>query len=204
MNFKTNYISENQRGEFNDFISNHPQGHILQSYEWGEVKAATNWVPHRFLVEGGDGPVAAASVLERRIPLLNKKIFYAPRGPVLDYGNTELFDFLLSEIRDLASRRGAFTLKIDPDILSQNKEIVQYLEGNGFSAQLNKDFEGIQPRYVFRLDLKPDLDDLLANLHSKTRYNVRLAKRRGVTIKEDCTKEDLRRFYEILGDGRKG
>ena len=53
-------------------------------------------------------------------------------------------------------------------------------------------------RYVFRLDLKPDLDDLLANLHSKTRYNVRLAKRRGVTIKEDCTKEDLRRFYEIL------
>ena len=132
MNFKTNYISENQRGEFNDFISNHPQGHILQSYEWGEVKAATNWVPHRFLVEGGDGPTAASSWAQDTL-VEQENILYP--GPVLDYSNTELFDFLLSEIPDLAP--GGRYFKSTLTSFSQNKEIVNTWS-NGFSPQLNK------------------------------------------------------------------
>lgn len=198
MSLKTRLIDESERERYNSFVSRSPKGHILQSYEWGEVKARTGWVPLRLVVENGRDIVASVSILERNVPALKRKIFYAPRGPVLDYGDTELFDFLLDKVRSLASQRRAFVLKIDPDIPSSNKEVVEYLSSRGFRAQMNNDFEGIQPRYVFRLDITRDLEEIFSSMHSKTRYNVRLAMRKGVTVKDKCTKEDLRTFYEIL------
>ncbi len=198
MGLSVRLINEDERDKFNAFVAAAPKGHILQSFEWGEVKAATGWVPLRLVAEDSGTIVAAVSLLERKVPIISKNIFYAPRGPVLDYGNTELFDYLLEEVRKLAALRGAFVLKIDPDIPSSNRDISGYLARKGFRSQGNQDFEGIQPRYVFRMDIRPDLDQLFADLHSKTRYNVRLAQRKGVVIKEDCTREDLKFFYDIL------
>lgn len=199
MGWTARLVQEDERERFNAFVSRGPKGHILQSYEWGEVKAATGWVPLRLVVEEDGGHiVAAVSLLERKVPVINKKIFYAPRGPVLDYSNRELFDFLLEEVKKVAKQRGAFVLKLDPDLPSSNTAVDAYLREKGFSSQANQDFEGIQPRYVFRLDITPAVDELFANLHSKTRYNIRLAGRRGVSINPDCTREDMRAFYNIL------
>jgi len=195
---KSRLIGENEKERFNAFVSSGPKGHILQSYEWGEVKGGTGWIPLRLIVEEGNQIVAAASILERKVPVIGKKIFYAPRGPVLDYADKELFDFTLEEIQKVARERGAFVLKIDPDVPSSDKDLDAYLKGKGFRSQANQDFEGIQPRYVFRMDISPSLEDLFANMHSKTRYNIRLAQRKGVRINEACTKEDLKPFYEIL------
>lgn len=191
-------LGEDEKERFNAFTAGGPKGHILQSWEWGDVKAGTGWIPLRLVVEEEGEVVAAISLLERKIPLINKKIFYAPRGPVLDYSNRQLFDFLLEEVRKVARQRGAFVLKIDPDISSSDKSLDAYLREKGFVPKANQDFEGIQPRYVFRLDITPSIEELTAALHSKTRYNIRLAKRKGVTVKEDCTREDLKAFYEIL------
>jgi len=191
-------LGEDERERFNTFVAFAPKGHILQSYEWGEVKAGTGWLPLRLVVEDSGTILAAVSLLERRVPVINKNIFYAPRGPVLDYSNTRLFDFLLEEVGKVAAQRGAFVLKIDPDVPSSNTEVAGYLKERGFRSQANQDFEGIQPRYVFRMDITPDLNRLSSNLHHKTRYNIRLAKRKGVVVKENCTREDLRAFYDIL------
>ena len=87
-----------------------------------------------------------------KVPVINKKIF-TPPGPVLDYSNRELFDFLLEEVKKVAKQRGAFVLKLDPDLPSSNTAVDAYLREKGFSSQANQDFEGIQPRYVFRLIL---------------------------------------------------
>ncbi|NLO90212.1 MAG: peptidoglycan bridge formation glycyltransferase FemA/FemB family protein [Clostridia bacterium] len=198
MDYKAYLIEKKDKDKFNSFLSRSEKGHIFQSYEWGEVKARTGWVPLRLVVEREGEIIAAVSILERTVPFLKRKIFYAPRGPVLDYKDRELFDFLLAEIRKLAQRRKAFMLKIDPDIPSSDKELADYLASRGFRLQEKSDFEGIQPRYVFRLDITPELDLLFANLHSKTRYNIRLARRKGVQIKENCTREDLRVFYDVL------
>lgn len=198
MVMKARVITEADRQVFDDYIASVPKGHILQSYEWGEVKARTGWEAIRLLVEEDGKPVAAVSLLKRKIPVIGMSIFYAPRGPVWDITNEDVFDFLLSEIKAQAKKHKAIFLKIDPDIKSSNEDFHQMLLKRGFkSAEVGEGFEGVQPRYVFRLDITPDEETLLANMHQKTRYNIRLAGRKGVTIKEG-TKDDLPEFYRIL------
>lgn len=199
MVLKARLISENERDFFNKFISSIPKGHILQSCEWGDIKAKTGWEPLRLIIEENNEPVAAISILKRKIPGLNKSIFYAPRGPVFDITDSRVFDFMLKEVEKLAKKHQAIFLKIDPDVKSDNDEFRKLLLTKGFkSAELGGGFDGIQPKFVFRLDISPDEETLMKNMHSKTRYNIRLAERKGVTIKTDCTKKDLKDFYKIL------
>lgn len=197
---KSRLIHENEKEQFNSFLENNVKGHILQSYEWGEIKAKTGWQPLRLLIEEDNGePVAAISILKRKIPVLNKAIFYAPRGPVLDLENAQILDFLLEEVKRLARTHDAIFLKIDPDVSSSNKDLQQLFKDKGFrTAEKGEGFEGIQPKYVFRLDISPDETELLSNMHQKTRYNIRLAGKKGVVIREGTTEEDLKTFYEIL------
>lgn len=192
-------INESEREYFNNFLQSVPKGHILQSYEWGEIKSKTSWQPLRMIVEENDKPIAAISILKRQLPGIKKSIFYAPRGPVFDLDRPEVFDFILKEVKKLAAKHKAIFLKIDPDIPKNNEKFMDLLKTRGFiSAEKGEGFDGVQPKFVFLLDITPDEETLMKNLHSKTRYNVRLAERKGVTIKEDCTKDDLKDFYQIL------
>ncbi|KAB2953831.1 peptidoglycan bridge formation glycyltransferase FemA/FemB family protein [Heliorestis acidaminivorans] len=185
--------------KFNRFMSTHPKGHVLQSWEWGDVKAKTGWQPHRLLVEDQGQAVAAASILKRRIPGLGKHIFYAPRGPVIDPAQPAAADHLLKAIEDLAKREDAIFLKIDPDIPDENEAWKKFLQSRHFrSLDKGEGFEGVQPRYVFRLDISDDLDKIFARFHSKTRYNIRLSERKGVTIEENCGRDMLPIFYDVL------
>ncbi|GFN22998.1 lipid II:glycine glycyltransferase FemX [Thermanaeromonas sp. C210] len=184
---------------FDAFIAGHPKGHILQTYAWGQVKASTGWQPLRLVVEEDGRIVAAASLLKRPLPYIGRSIFYAPRGPVVDFHNPALFDFLLGAIRELALKEGAILLKIDPDIPSTDGEVRELLLRKGFRlAAEGTGFDGVQPRHVFRLDLRPPLEEIRKNFHPKTRYNIGLAQRRGVNVKDDCTLEDLPVFYCLL------
>jgi len=192
-------ITAGERDQFNDFVANAPKGHFLQSWEWGEVKAATGWQPLRILVEAGAEPVAALSILKRPLPGLPYSIFYAPRGPVGDPGNWEALAFLFQATRELARRHRAVFLKIDPDIPLQDSQFQRFLLEQGFRpAQTHEGFEGVQPRFVFRLDTTPDREQLAAALAPKTRYNLRLAEKRGVRLKPLVTRDDLPEFYRLL------
>ncbi|WP_422449032.1 lipid II:glycine glycyltransferase FemX [Thermoanaerobacterium sp. DL9XJH110] len=193
-------IKENEKEFFNEFMAYGPKGHVLQSYEWGEVKRRTGWEPIRMLVLKEGKPVAGISILKRRIPLpgLDKCIFYAPRGPVTDFSDKETIKFLFSSVKTIAAKHGAILLKIDPDIKAPNDEVVKTLKSLGFvSRDSGPNFEGVQPKFVFRLPLNKPLDDIFASFHEKTRYNIRLSARKGVVVKEG-TREDLKPFYDIL------
>lgn len=199
LNLNARLINDSEREIYNQFIAGHPKGHILQSFEWGEIKAKTGWKPFYLLIENDGQPLAAITILKRMIPVLKKAIFYAPRGPVADLHNEELLQFIWQEVAKLADKEGAIFLKIDPDVPSSDKIFAEILKKQGFtSAEGKEGFEGVQPKYVFRLDITPDKDTLYANMHAKTRYNVRLAEKKGVTIKSECNKEDLKEFYDIL------
>ena len=198
MAYIARWIDKSEQTRFNAFLAKDPKGHVLQSWEWGEIKSHTGWKPWRLVVEGNKEIVAVATILERKIPVIGTPIFYVSRGPIVDWKNVELLDFMLAEIRKLAKTRGAISLKVDPDIPSSEKELEQYLISRGFrSAESGKGFEGVQPKYVFRLDISPDEETLLANMQQKTRYNIRLAVKKGVKVRRG-TREDLPEFYRVL------
>lgn len=198
MHFSARWLEKEEKDRFNSFICSHPKGHSMQVWEWGDIKGRTGWKPWRLVLESEGEIVAAATILERRLPLLGVPIFYSPRGPVVDMHDEEKFDAVLEAVRELAQKRKAILLKIDPDIPSSDSKLKAYLVSRKFRLQdKGKNFEGVQPKYVFRLDITPDEETLLANMHQKTRYNIRLAGKKGVQIRKG-TREDLPEFYKVL------
>lgn len=199
MAWQTRVIDASEAERYDAYIAQAPKGNILQSYGWGQVKARTGWRPLYMVVEDGSRIVAAALFLKRSLPVGGKCILYSPRGPVFDLNNFQLFDYFLDQVRWLGRQQRAILWKIDPDVPSSNHELTAYLKSHGFRpAASDSGFEGTQPRYVFRLDISPSPDQLLASFHPKTRYNIRLSQRRGVTVRQDCTNQDLKTFYTIL------
>lgn len=191
-------INESEKDRYNEFVANGPKGHILQSFEWGEIKARTGWEPFRLVAEDGGQIRAALSILKRRLPIPGRSIFYAPRGPVVDLDDRPACEALLGEARRLASTHGAIMLKIDPDWPADNELARKTLASLGFrTTDKGRNFEGVQPKFVFRLSLEPEPEAIFNNFHQKTRYNIRLAAKKGVSIRV-ATREDLPVFYKIL------
>lgn len=193
-------IGEKEKDVFNQFIQSSLKPHFLQSYEWGELKKGTGWEPIRLLITDNKRPVAAISLLKRRLPFFNRCIFYAPRGPILGEDcSREGEDFFWAEVKKIARQHGAIFLKIDPDVNKDDQEYRARLQRWGFVSQGHREgFGGVQPRFVFRLDLAPSEEELLAAMKPKTRYNIRLAERKGVRVRLAGNKEDLAVFYELL------
>jgi lipid II:glycine glycyltransferase (peptidoglycan interpeptide bridge formation enzyme) len=199
--YKTRIIEAKDKASYNRFIAQHPKGHFLQLWEWGQVKNLTGWKPIRLVLEK-DGQIRAAMLILKRtlpIPLVKRAIFYSPRGPVADQDNAEEHRLLFAAARQIARREGAIFVKIDPDIPAQNQNYAKMLSACGFQRQLSGlNFEGVQPNYVMRLDLTPEPAELLADMHPKWRYNIKLAGRKGVTVTQAEERTDLEVFYSIL------
>ncbi len=204
MTITTRIIKEDEKEKFNAFLDTHPKGHVLQTWQWGELKASTGWRPYRIVAEENGQIIAAISVLERPLPKGLGSIFYAPRGPVATPSEPAVLEALLAKIKELAKAKKAVFLKIDPGIPFGDVAWQQALNKHGFKLiDKGEGFEGVQPRYVFRLDIHADLDTLLANCHQKTRYNIRLAEKKGVSIIHEAGREYLPVFYEILQETAK-
>lgn len=191
-------VEERERARFNAHIAR-LGGDLLQSYEWGEIKGQTGWEPLRLIAFDKDQVKAALSILQRQLPLLNSPIFYAPRGPVMDFTDTAALDCLLGRVEELARARGAVMLKIDPPVPKSRQDVAKILSSRGFHhVEKGLAFDGVQPRFVMQLDISPSEGAILTEMKGKTRYNIRYGERKGVRIKENCTRRDLAIFYQIL------
>lgn len=198
--YEAHLIGEEDKDLFNNFIRSSLKPHFLQTYEWGELKRGTGWEPLRLLVTRERRPVAALSLLKRRLPFFNRSIFYAPRGLILGKDCDRAGeDFFWREVRKVARQQRAIFLKIDPDIPNENEEYRDKLKKRGFRpGGAEAGFGGVQPRFVFRLDLSPSEEELLAAMKHKTRYNINLAERKGVRVRVARDKQDLAVFYDLL------
>ncbi|MBU0491371.1 MAG: peptidoglycan bridge formation glycyltransferase FemA/FemB family protein [Chloroflexi bacterium] len=192
-----------QRETWNQALLTIPHAHVLQSYEWGEFKARYGWRPTRLLFEEDDQPVAAASLLSRRLPWRTHTIAYVPKGPVLDYtqcpvdaqSDASRWDRVLAGIIEQARRQRAVFVKIDPDVSVSDAGALDALRRAGFSPST----EQIQFKNTMLLDLRQSDDELLAAMKPKTRYNVRLAARRGVVVTPGG-EPDLLLFYQMYAE----
>jgi len=191
---------ESEKSSWSQFVSTSPTGDLLQSFEWGDLKQKSGgWRPIRLIAEKDGKIVGAVSILKRNLPRLKKCIFYAPRGPVCDFSDQTLLQNLVEGAAERASREGAILFKIDPPILIERADVVSSLQNLGFHKVVDAEgFGGVQPRCVMQLDLSPSIDDILADCKPKWRYNIRLAEKKGVTVRSDCAKDDLKAFYAVL------
>lgn len=168
--------------EWNAALLRLPSPHVLQTWEWGAFKAKYGWSPTRLLFEENGRVRAAASVLQRRWPRLPLSVIYVPQGPVLDFDDADLLDSVLAELEALARRRRSIFVKIDPGVEAdtpQGEAVVAALRHRGWRLSA----EQIQFRNTMTLDLRPDEETLLMNMKSKTRYNIRLAGRKGLLVR---------------------
>lgn len=190
--------AEQDRARFNDFVARFATGDLLQSFEWGDLKSRGGWKPLRVVAEDGGEIVAAASLLGRPIPGIGRCIMYAPRGPVLDTQDRRLVREFCAHLRETAKKHRAILLKIDPPIPVEDTTSEANLRAAGFRPVRTGGFGGTQPKCVMQLDLDKSPDALMASFKPKWRYNIRLAERKGVSVRLDCEKSDLKPFYELL------
>ena len=193
----TMLLTPDRKSDWNRFVSGCPAGDFMQAWEWGDLKARTGWTPLRLALERDGGLVAGMQILQRQAPG-GRCLFYAPRGPLAPPERPELLAELLAEARQLGRARRALALKIDPALPEPHAAFVADLWRLGLRPAPNMThFGGVQPRYVMKVDLAPTPDDLLASFHTKWRYNIRLAQKKGVTIRVGG-RDDLPAFYEVL------
>jgi len=213
---------------WNSIISKLPNPHFLQTYEWGQVKAKYGWSP-LYAVWDANGswtveneptklstfhsPVAAALVLKRQI-LRNAfaarlSILYSPKGPLLDWSNEALRNRVLNDLQSLAKKQGAIFLKMDPDIVLGTgvSDGADHVIDNGGQAMMSNlkqrgwgySSDQIQFKNTVLIDLSPTEEELLARMKQKTRYNIRLAEKKGVAVRVG-TQDDLSMLYRMYAE----
>lgn len=195
MRFVTDKKSEE---EYTKFLETHERCNFQQSIEWSKVK--TSWKTEIILAEDEKGNIIGSlMVLIRKIPFFGN-IMYSSRGPVCDIHDIDVLKQLTDGAKELAKKYNAIVLRIEPDIVSSDLEFRNIVQNLGYKIKDDaKNFrEEIQPRYVFRLNTKNKTEDeLFKNFHQKTRYNIRLATKKGVQVREG-TREDLKEFHKIM------
>ena len=175
-----------------------PAPHVLQSWEWGEVKAQTGWRAARLAIPTTEGGAAFQFLTRQPIPGLPMRIGYVPKGPALDWDNLDLVDDVLAAIEAHARRTGCVFVKIDPDVredTTTGRLALHALQRRGwqFSA------EQIQFKNTATTGLTSDEDASLATMKSKWRYNIRLAEKRGVSVRLGKDR-DLPAFYALYAE----
>ncbi len=183
--------------KYEEFVSSHPRGHFVKSLKWAEFKKA--WKCDAYMSCDDDGKVLGSMlIMTSRVPKTKYTHMYCPRGPVTDNGDRNTLLELLAEARKLGEKYNAYELSIDPDI-TEDDPYMEDLCSSGFVVHNTKHRpEYLQARYVYRLPINGrNEEEIFAAFHSKTRYNVRLSAKKGVTCRIG-TKEDLPAFVEVM------
>ena len=165
--------------EWNDYLDQYPNAHLLQTGAWGELKSRFGWRAEH-VIHGEVG----AQVLYRWLPL-GLHVGYLAKGPL---GGT--IDALQGELDTLSHSYNAIFLKVEPDAWQDVAAPGSVLPGKVWQAS-----HPIQPQRTVVVSLRGSEDDLLAKMKQKTRYNIRLAEKRGVTVTPDA---DLARFHTMM------
>jgi len=155
------------KNEWNKFLKARtvPSGHFLQSWEWGEFQISLGRKVFRFADES-----LLAQIVELPLPL-GKKYWFCPKGPAMDDGRWTMDNSFLIELKNKAKEAGTVFLRIEPSVSGGEVELS--------STKRSRD---INPRATSIVDLSKTEEELLAVMHPKTRYNIRVSEKHGVAV----------------------
>jgi lipid II:glycine glycyltransferase (peptidoglycan interpeptide bridge formation enzyme) len=173
---------------WDELVAANPDGgNVLQTQVYGEFKAAYGWRPQYIIHELPELTVAAL-YLARAVPGLGE-LWYAPKGPGV--ATAAQLQAVLANFK--APR--AFMLKLEPDLEAETTSRAE-LEKLGL---VKAKFDLQWNRHTVVIDLRPSEDDILAGFKQKTRYNIRLAERKGVKVRPvELTEANITQMYDLM------
>jgi lipid II:glycine glycyltransferase (peptidoglycan interpeptide bridge formation enzyme) len=205
------------------FLQTYEWGQVKAKYGWSPLYAV--WTETQFSVFGEQPStsklsppdagrcLAAALILKRQI--LRKgfaarlSILYSPKGPLLDWTDEALRKRVLDDLQSLAKKQGAIFLKMDPDVvlgtgIPQTKAEIIDQNGQAIMSELKRrgweySSDQIQFKNTVLIDLSFSEEQLLSRMKQKTRYNIRLAERKGVVLRIGNT-EDLPMLFTMYAE----
>lgn len=168
--------------DWNHFLESHPDAHLLQLGEWGELKKNFGWKPVRIIFDSKTG----SQILFRRLPL-GLTIGYMPK-PVMSNELQETSNEFWKEVDSVCKQNRAIFLKIEPDIWAD-----EFQPFNLKTFKLSN--HNIQPPRTIVVDIKDSDETILSRMKPKCRYNIRLAEKKGITIR---AWDDIPAFHEMM------
>ena len=193
------------QNEWEDFMLAFPEAHLLQTAKWGTLKSEFGWYIVRVVHHGnGSGQKISigAQILFKKLPL-GFSMAYIPKGPVINDIEKQQIDWkgFWQVVDQICRDRRAVFLKVEPDlwepVISQSNQAVQ--DSRSDHRQLFTGFQrspaSVQPPRTLMIDLRGDEDQILGKMKQKTRYNIRLALKKGVIVHPSA---DLEAFYKLI------
>jgi lipid II:glycine glycyltransferase (peptidoglycan interpeptide bridge formation enzyme) len=174
--------------DWNRFLESHPNTHLLQMGEWGELKKDFGWKPVRIVLAqppAGNNEVGC-QILFRRLPL-GLTLGYMPK-PVFSNQFSVISDQFCREVDLICRQNHAVFLKVEPDTWAD-----EFQPSNLPTFQLSN--HNIQPPRTITVDIKDGEETILARMKPKCRYNIRLAEKKGVTVR---AWDDILAFHEMM------
>ena len=163
--------------------------HPVQTWEWGEFQKSQGHTIFRFGVfDSKDKIKTAFTVSFHKIPKTKYSIGTILRGP-------NITEEILKTVRKIAQDQNAIFVKFEPDVSKTE-------------ASMNFPNLVVSPKvafypHTFKVDLTKTEEELLVNMHPKTRYNVRVANRYGVEVKEVTNDKGFEIYLKLLFDTTK-
>lgn len=189
-------LVELSKTEFNEFTNYLEICPFEQSVYWANFKSGENWHPYFLGLEDKNKLLGATLLLASENKSIKKRFFYAPQGFLIDYKNYDLLEVFTKEIINFVKEKNGIYLKIDPEILTTEKDedgrelqgginnlfIKDYLLKLGF---IEADNNTINPKYTMKLDLTDkSLNDILNNMSKKARQIIKRNERLGYIVRE--------------------
>ena len=167
--------------EWDAFIKNYRDAHILQTSTWGNFKSGFGWKPH-YVQYGGLG----ALILFKEITL-SLSVGYIPRGPI---GRGSWLEFW-PQVDQLCKLERTVFLRVEPDIWEPVSADFKQSHLPGF-IQTNYT---VQPQRTIMIDLQGPDEEILMQMKPKTRYNIRLAQKKGIVVRQT---DEIHTFHQIM------
>lgn len=173
--------------QLNAFVTNHPHGHLLQSYEWGEAQESFGEPIFRVVVEENGIIFGVATVIVKTF-YKNFHYLYCPKGPIFSpTAKPETKKLLFDAIHAEAKKRGSLFLRVAPEA----EEKPEWL------SNFRKADHELEPHETLMLDLNKSEEQLLSEMKSKTRYNIKVAQKKGVRVTSGTDKKFMEIFLQL-------
>ena len=208
------------KAEFKKFANKHEQITFHQTEEWANLKKVNGWKAYYIGLKDENKIKAAALILAKEIPIIKKKMFYSPRGFLIDYNNYELLKCFTQELKKYIKKEKGIFVKIDPYVEYQERDNNGQIVENGYNnkaavenlKKLGYKFFGfntmqdtLQPRWMHVIEINGKTEEeIQKDMESKTRQILRKNEKSSIKTRE-ITKEELPIFKSIMehtGDRR--